>query len=261
MLLKKIIAVIKECSKVMVTAHNMENKIAEKEGTANFVTDYDKQVQRMLQRRLSVLLPQASFLSEEDEVHTFHKEGYLFIIDPIDGTTNFIKNYRVSCISVGLALDGEMYMGVVYNPYLDEMFWAEKGKGAYCNGRPIHASKQYMEEGLVLFGTAPYYPELADRSFAMARYFFDRSLDIRRSGSAAIDLCSIAAGRGEIFFESRLSPWDYAAGSLIIEEAGGKCVTFENKPLELGEVCSVLAAGSAESERLDKICEEIAEFF
>ncbi len=258
MLLKKIIAVVKECSKILLTAHNVENKITEKEGTANFVTDYDKQVQRMLQRKLSILLPQAAFLGEEDEVHSFPKEGYLFIVDPIDGTTNFIKDYKASSISVGLALDGEMYLGVVYNPYLDEMFWAEKGKGAYRNGHPIRVSDQRIADGIVLFGTAPYYPQLVDKSFAMARYFFDHSLDIRRSGSAAIDLCSIAAGRGELFFEAKLSPWDFAAGSLIVEEAGGCCVTFDNEKLQLGRSSSVLAVGAGEKEELQELCSRIA---
>lgn len=257
MLLKKIIAVVKECSKIMLTAHNVENKITEKEGTANFVTDYDRQVQRMLQKKLSILLPQAAFLGEEDEVHSFPREGYLFIVDPIDGTTNFIKDYKASCISVGLALDGEMYLGVVYNPYLDEMFWAERGKGAYCNGRSIHVSEQSIADGIVLFGTAPYYPQLTDKSFAMARHFFDHSLDIRRSGSAAIDLCSIAAGRAELFFEAKLSPWDFAAGSLIVEEAGGRCVTFSNQKLELGKSSSVLAAGAGEKDALQELCTQI----
>ena len=155
--------------------------------------------------------------------------------------TNFIKDYHVSAISAGLAKDGEKYIGVVYNPYLDEMFTAERGKGAFLNGRPIHVSRNPLSEGIVLFGTAPYYEELSKKSFQMAYAYFKKALDVRRSGSAAIDLCSIAAGRAELFFELRLSPWDFAAGALIVEEAGGVVTTVEGGAVTLGQKCSVLA--------------------
>ena len=105
-----------------------------------------------------------------------------------------------------------------------------------------------LEWGIVIFGTAPYYQEYADRTFALARKYFDRALDLRRSGSAAIDLCNVAAGRAEIYFECVLSPWDFAAGSLIVEEAGGKVGTLEGGPLILEKKCSVLATnGVAEA--------------
>lgn len=144
-------------------------------------------------------MPEAVFVGEEEDIHASIAKGYAFIVDPIDGTTNFIKDYHVSAISVGLALDGERYMGVVYNPYLNELFTAVKGQGAYLNGVPIHVSSQPLENGVVLFGTAPYYEELNQKSFEMAYDYFKRSLDVRRSGSAALDLCSVAAGRAELF--------------------------------------------------------------
>ena len=137
--------------------------------------------------------------------------------------------------------NGEKYIGVVYNPYLDEMFTAERGKGAFLNGRPIHVSRNPLSEGIVLFGTAPYYEELSKKSFQMAYAYFKKALDVRRSGSAAIDLCSIAAGRAELYFELRLSPWDFAAGALIVEEAGGVVTTVEGGAVTLGQKCSVLA--------------------
>ena len=105
----------------------------------------------------------------------------------------------MSAISVGLARDGERYMGVVYNPYLDEMFTAVRGQGAYLNGEPIHVSSEPLANGVVLFGTAPYYEELNRKSFEMAYDYFRKALDVRRSGSAALDLCSVAAGRAELF--------------------------------------------------------------
>ena len=173
--------------------------------------------------------------------NTASGRGKYFIVDPIDGTTNFIKDYHVSCISVGLLEDGEVKIGVIYNPYLDEMFWAVKGKGAYCNGRRIHVSEQPLGNGLILFGASPYYKELHKKSFEMAYELFSPALDIRRSGSAALDLCSIAAGRAELYFELKLSPWDYAAGSLIVEEAGGIVTTVEGEKLSFDRPCSVMA--------------------
>lgn len=245
-LLKKITEAVRECGEIILHADRSKSCIDEKAGHANFVTAYDKRVQQELQKRLLQILPEAVFVGEEEDIHASIAKGYAFIVDPIDGTTNFIKDYHMSAISVGLALDGERYMGVVYNPYLNEMFTAVKGKGAHLNGEPIHVSSEPLSNGVVMFGTAPYYEELNRKSFEMAYDYFKRSLDVRRSGSAALDLCSVAAGRAEVFFELRLCPWDFAAGSLIVEEAGGKVTTAEGGQLTLHEPCSMLATNGVE---------------
>ena len=246
-LLKNMENIVRECGKIILHADRSQNQTDAKPGHANFVTAYDKKIQQLLQTRLLQLLPGASFVGEEEVTHASIDTGYAFIVDPIDGTTNFIKDCRMSAVSVALTLDGERYMGVVHNPYLDEMFTAIKGQGAFLNGAPIHVSSQPLKNGIVLFGTAPYNEELAKKSFEMAYGYFKRAMDIRRSGSAALDLCSVAAGRAELFFELYLSPWDYAAGSLILEEAGGTAVTIEGGPLTLREGCSVLAGNGVES--------------
>ena len=240
-LLKKIADVMRECGEVMLHADRSKNGIDEKAGHGNFVTEYDKKIQQMLQEKLLQILPEAVFVGEEEDIHASIEKGYAFIVDPIDGTTNFIKDYHMSVISVGLTLDGEKYMGAIYNPYMDEMFTAIKGQGAYLNDEPIHVSSQPLENGIVLFGTAPYYAELGKQSFEMAYDYFKKALDVRRSGSAALDLCSVAAGRAELYFELSLSPWDFAAGALIVEEAGGKVTTVQGEPLTLDKGCSVLA--------------------
>lgn len=241
-LVDKIADAVRDCGKIMLEAVRTSDMVDEKEGHANFVTTYDKKVQETLKEKLTEILPAAAFVGEEDDIHTSIQKGLAFIVDPIDGTTNFIKDYHVSAISVGLINDGRSYIGVVYNPYLDEMFTAERGKGAFLNGKPIHVSRNPLSEGIVLFGTAPYYEELSRKSFDLAYEYFRQALDIRRSGSAAIDLCSIAAGRAEVYFELRLSPWDYAAGSLIVEEAGGVVTTVDGGEITFERPCSVLAA-------------------
>lgn len=240
---ERIIEAVRECADIILTAHDIEAGIEEKAGAANFVTKYDKKVQDELFGRLKKILPEAHLVGEEESEHDKVDEGYAFIVDPIDGTTNFIKDYKVSAISVGLLKDGEPYIGVVYNPYLKEMFSAETGKGAWLNGAPIHASDKELSEGLVLFGTSPYNRQLADITFSYIRKLYDISLDVRRSGSAALDLCSIAAGRAEMYFEMALSPWDFAAGALIVTEAGGVVSTLDRSELCYDKKCSMLAAG------------------
>lgn len=241
-LIEKIADAVRECGEIMLHADRTGNYVDEKGGHANFVTIYDKKVQEELKKRLFEILPEAVFVGEEEDIHASIKKGLAFIVDPIDGTTNFIKDYNTSAISVGLTNDGQPYMGVVYNPYLDEMFTAEKGKGAFLNGKPIHVSKQPLSNGIVLFGTAPYYENLTKKSFQMAYDYFKKALDVRRSGSAALDLCTIAAGRAELFFELQLSPWDYAAGTLIVKEAGGIVTTVEGTTITLDKPCSILAS-------------------
>lgn len=243
-LLENIIHAVRACGTIILNADRTKSGIDEKAGHANFVTAYDKKVQSELQKRLLEILPEAVFVGEEEDVHASVKDGYAFIVDPIDGTTNFIKDYHASAISVGLIKDAKRYMGVVYNPYLDEVYTAVKGKGAFLNGSPIQVSRQSLENGIVIFGTATYYEEYAKATFDMAYDYYCKALDVRRSGSAALDLCNVAAGRAELFFELRLCPWDYAAGSLIVEEAGGVVTTIDGGELPLNEGCGVLATNA-----------------
>ncbi len=140
-------------------------RIMEKSGHANFVTETDEKVQRFLVSGLKEILPEAEFLGEEDgqdEFTTKMASGYCFVIDPIDGTSNFIYEYRPSVISIGLLKDGKPYMAVVYNPYDDMMFSAIGGEGAYMNGERIMSSEAPLSDQLACFGTAPYYEELRD---------------------------------------------------------------------------------------------------
>lgn len=240
-ILAQITEAMRECARIMLQADRSHAGVDEKQGKANLVTKYDKMVQEALQEKLSAILPEAVFVGEEEDIHASIQEGLAFIVDPIDGTNNFIKDYRCSAVSVGVSKDGKPYMGAVYNPYLDEMFTAAAGQGACLNGKEIHVSGEPLENGIVIFGTSPYYEELAEQSFKLAYEYFQKAMDVRRSGSAALDLCNLAAGRAELFFELRLSPWDFAAGSLIVTEAGGKVTRMDGSPVDLSMPCPVLA--------------------
>ena len=244
-MLEAIISAVREAGKIMLGAHAGQEDISSKQGKANFVTKYDVAVQQFLQERLQAAFPQAAFLGEEGESSILPQQGDVFIVDPIDGTTNFITDYRHSSISVGLARDGQMQAGVVYNPYLGEVFAAERGKGAFLNGARISCGSRGLAQGTVGFGTSPYHPDLAEPTFDLLKKLYAVSLDIRRSGSAALDLCYTAAGRTALFFEMVLEPWDYAAASIIVSEAGGACTQIDGSPITLGKGCSILAGNPA----------------
>ena len=145
-----------------------------------------------------------------------------WVVDPIDGTTNFIHDARFSAISIALLERRRPVIGCVYQPFTGELFSAELGKGAQLNGSPMHVSAYAPDRALTAFGTSPYQVELAAASMDIASKFLAEFVDIRRSGSAALDLAYLAAGRHDVFFELNLKPWDYAAGSLLVTEAGGR---------------------------------------
>jgi myo-inositol-1(or 4)-monophosphatase len=250
--IEQICELMRKCGDIMRNADRQNINIDAKCGRANFVTDYDKKVQNALQSGLSEIVPDALFIGEEGSTAEYSEIGRYFIVDPIDGTMNFIKDLRASSISVALAENGRVQLAAVYNPYLDEIFYAERGKGAFCNGKPIHVSEEPLENGIVIFGTSPYDEDLSEKSFKLAYEYFRKALDIRRTGSAAIDICAVAAGRAELFFELMLSPWDYAAGSLNVEEAGGVITDAQGNPISLDKRCSIIARnGRATPLRID----------
>jgi len=171
---------------------------------------------------------------------------------------NFVRGFHHSCISVAYAERGVVRAGAIYNPYVDEMFTAITGQGARLNGRSIHVADAGLSESLVCFGSSPYAPELADRTFALTKALFLAGLDVRREASAALDLCSVAAGRAGLYFELQLSLWDYAAGVLIAEEAGGQCCTIDGNcfPSD-GSKTSLLAGSPAAVSDFFRLAEQL----
>ena len=212
-LINGICLLVKDCGKVILNADREKMAVDIKSGVTDLVTEYDKTIQAQLEIGLKKLLPHAKFIGEEGSKDELSGDGFAFVVDPIDGTTNFIKDYHHSAISVALLKGDEVVAGVVYNPYLDEVFYAIKGKGAFCNNKKISVSSQPISKALVLFGSSPYDKSLYPKTMEKLSDFFSQALDIRRSGSAALDLCWVACGRAEVYFELQVSPWDFAAGS------------------------------------------------
>lgn len=238
--------IIKNAGKILLDAcdRDTESNVIEKNGDANFVTEYDVKTQEFLMSEIKKAIPSAEFIAEEkDNDPEVLKAEYCLIIDPIDGTTNFIHGYKQSSISVAVFSCGDPLLGAVYDPYLDELFIAERGKGAYLNGRRIKVSDRSVEKAVISYGTSPYYKkELGDKTFGLCKDLFDVAADVRRTGSAAIDLAYLAAGRTDGFFEFRLSPWDIAAGYVLICEAGGIITDMNGKKIDFSCPSSVIAA-------------------
>lgn len=238
--LKKIAA---EAGRIMLENRNFD--VHTKGTAANYVSDIDIKVEKFLRERLTALRPDAAFIGEESDSNDYTAER-IWIVDPIDGTANFVRDMDMSAVSVALAEKGEAVMGVVYNPYADRMFYAQKGFGAYMNGEKIYVSERPLENSIISIAMSVYKKEYAPMCFALAEKMQMQCEDIRRIGSAAIELCNLAAGKIEMFFEARLYPWDYAAASLFISEAGGYIASLGSE-LVYDRVIPVIAANSQES--------------
>lgn len=240
-MLESIIDIVRRAGELVRSANDVTAATHEKNGPADLVTEYDLAVQRFLRQELLTLLPEADFFGEEGQ-HDALTSPWTFIVDPIDGTTNFVRGFAYTNISVALAKDGQAEYAVVYAPLAGELYAARRGGGATLNGRAIHVSGRDPGHSLVVCGSTIYDRSYTERHFAIMRYLYDRGLDYRRFGAAALDLCQVAAGRAEVFFECRLSPWDFAAGSLLVQEAGGCVTTLEGTTIDPLRPGSVFAA-------------------
>ena len=247
--------IVREIGAVLCEASDVA--VYTKEGHTNFATEMDIKVQRMLCGRLQNLIPGAVFILEEEQESIPALGEYTWIIDPIDGTQNFINDYHVSCISVALLRGDAGILGMVYNPYADELFCGMAGKGAFLNGKPISPSDKPFEAAVICFGTALYYRELAEPTMAVAGKLFGECCDLRRSGSAALDICYVACGRCDAMFELRLCPWDYAGGAIILREAGGRIAPIGPGTLNYTEKTGVVAAGAGIFARMKREIDEI----
>ncbi len=195
-------------------------------GEVNLVTEVDLAAEELIVSRIRSAFPDHAILAEEN--HSRRKSGsHIWIIDPLDGTTNYAHGFPAFAVSIGLEIDGELACGAVYNPVLDEMFTACRGGGAFCNGEPVHVS-QTASLGESLLSTGfPYDIRTSENNnLDNFREFALLAQGVRRAGSAALDFCSVAAGRFDGFWELSLHAWDCAAGYLLVREAGGRVTNF-----------------------------------
>lgn len=231
------------------------SRIEQKGSFSNLVSYVDKEAEFRLVQRLSEIIPGAGFIAEEGTDSEGTNE-YKWIIDPLDGTTNFLHGLPIFAISIGLTRRDQIVLGVVYEVSHQECFHAIEGGKAYCNEKEIHASNvQSLNESLLATGFPYYHTDKKENYLEIIRIFLEQTHGIRRLGSAAIDLAYVACGRMEGFFEYNLKPWDVAGGAFILQQAGGKVTDFSggNNFLFGGEVC---AAGGVHGEMLKVIQEK-----
>jgi len=206
-------------------------------GEVNLVTEADRKAEAVIVQTIRKKYPDHRFLAEEGGEHATPESvgsDYKWIVDPLDGTTNFAHSFPMFSISIGLEVHGEVVLGVVYDPLREELFLSEKGKGATLNGRRIHVSKtEKLNASLLVTGFA--YDVRQDLMNNLDHFsnFSLRVQGVRRTGSAALDLCYVACGRFDGFWEMKLSPWDTAAGFLIATEAGATVTDFGNHPYQI----------------------------
>jgi len=202
-------------------------------GKINLVTEMDLRSEKLIVARLRKLLPDASFLTEEGSA-VENDSPYKWVIDPLDGTTNYAHTFPIWCVSIALEWRGEIVLGCVYDPNRDEMFTAVQDKPARLNGRLIHVSKRRRLDQSLLATGFPY--DIQTSSINNLDHFVrfaKTARAIRRAGSAALDLCYLAMGRFDGFWELKLHPWDTAAATLIVKQAGGRVTDFRGKPFSI----------------------------
>jgi len=250
-------------------------------GAVNIVTEADRQAERLIVERIRKVYPDHIIIGEEG---TGGEEGSgttappplsparepIWFVDPLDGTTNFAHGFPFYCVSIGVEIDGRIAVGVVYDPVRRELFSAIQGKGAFCNGRRLRVSAtEKLDQSLLVTGFAYNIRTSRRNNLGHFSRFSLRCRGVRRTGSAALDLCYVADGRLDGFWEMHLWPWDTAAGSLIVEEAGGQMSAFDGQPYQLrvpelvasngrihDEMVGVLRLGDQIDPRIDLIAGE-----
>ncbi len=252
-------AIAREAGALLLQYFHQGLKI-EYKGDADLVTAADRASEVLIRERITQQFPSHDVLGEEQGLNDQGSE-YRWYVDPLDGTTNFAHGYPVFCVSMGLEHriggQGRRIAGVVYDPTRDELFTAERGRGAHLNGKPIHVSKAvHLKECLVATGF-PSHKRHKNPNIHFYHQITLRTHGVRRAGSAALDLCNVASGRFDGFWEFNLNPWDTAAGTLIVQEAGGRVSRFDGSPFEIDSRETLASNGLVH----DALLHEFAEIF
>lgn len=221
---------VRQSGALVLEKFNASFEIAFKDSINNLVTEVDQASERLITEIIRSSFPDHGIVGEEYG-NSEAASPYQWYIDPIDGTVNFAHHVPLCCVSIALAYEGTVLLGAVYNPMMNELFFAEKGKGAYFNDKPIAVSEKSDLHKAFLVTGFPYVCQ--ENALNIFGHFLKMELPVRRLGSAALDLCWVAAGRFDAFWENSLQPYDIAAGTLIVKEAGGKVTDYEDREISV----------------------------
>lgn len=248
---QSVIPVVKEVSEYIRSERlNFKDEAVKNKSTKDLVSYVDQTAERMLVERLSKILPEAGFITEEKTIDNIKELNW--IIDPLDGTTNYISGYPVYSSTVGLALNNEALLGVTVDIPFNKCYYAWKGGGASCDNKRIYAKKNAdFKKSLIVIGTPYYMEEEATPFFALIRHLYENSLGVRISGSAVLDMVQVATGNADAYVQFGLFPWDITAGYILIKEAGGMVTTFDGiENIHNGEI---VAAGAIHPELIKTV--------
>ncbi len=245
---RTLLEALTKAGKIIRSSFGKEQKVTKK-GEFNLVTEIDKASEKAVVELILKHFPDHSILAEESPAVTGSECRW--IIDPIDGTTNFAHGFPVVSVSIGFERNGHLEMGGVLDPTRNELFFAERGKGAALNGKRVRVSgARTLVDSLIVTGFPYDRKKNPEDYLGMLRAFLTRVQCVRRTGSAALDLCYVACGRFDGYYEMKLNPWDKAAGMILVEEAGGKITDFSGKPLTLTRLQNLATNGLIHEEML-----------
>lgn len=255
--LEKVRPVVLQAGDIAKSFLSATEKKIEYKGDVNLVTAADKASEEFIVTQLKEIFPQDSILAEEGN-SVENDSSYTWIIDPIDGTTSFAHGYPMFAVSIGLInQDKKPVLGLVYNPFFDELFHAVQNYGAFLNNRPIYVSQiKSLNQSLLATGFPYNRREIMDLLMKRLAHVLHHVHDIRRGGSAALDICYVAAGRLEGYFEQGLQPWDVAAALVILQEAGGQSSLFDGSPIDIF-VPQIIATNSFIHQELVQLLQEV----
>ena len=251
-------AAARNASELIMQAQGLNHKVSSKSTITDLVTEIDKQAERTIKEDILTNFPDHGILAEESGKIS-SDSIYQWVIDPLDGTTNFVHGLAPFCVSIALMEDNEPILGVVSELPAGNLFWAERNEGAYCNGDPIHvATTRSVTDALLITGFAYEHDFRWVTNMKLFKDFTNISQGVRRLGSAAADLCYVACGKADGFWEIGLQPWDSAAGVLLIMEAGGKVSRMDGKPFTIHDQHLLATNGYLHKEMLAKTAPAIA---
>ena len=248
------ITAAKEAGRIHKKYFQGDIKVETKSSSFDLLTIADKEAEKAIVSVIQGHYPKHNFLAEENSYAQTSSE-YTWIIDPLDGTNNFACGMPIFCCSVALMHNNQLIAGVIYDVTRDELFYAQKDKGAFLNAKPIKVNTADTLEKSILI-TGFYYSrgeEMIDTLETIKRFFLARIMGLRRLGAAALDLCYVACGRAAGFWEFELSPWDFAAGKLLIEEAGGRCSGKQGEELNITQKSFVVTSNGRIHNRMLEI--------
>ena len=255
-MLGRIADIVAESGRRVAAARSFS--VEEKGTRENIVTSADVENEAFLRSGLTSLVPGSSFVGEEGDESPILEEGYTWIVDPIDGTMNFSRGIPEVGISVALFRDGEPYIGVVHNPFTGRMWTSEVGRGAWRDGVPVHVSDRPLDDCILSTAWCCYRKELAPGVFRVSESLYPRINDIRRIGTAAVELSMLAEGAVDLFFEIRLSPWDHAGALTCVGAAGGVSRGIDGD-VRFDRPSPVLAANTERN--MDALLDAVSEAF